>query len=78
MGSDAVASQSWRDLSDHCIFQMRKLRSRKERLLISQGSRGKWHLWSHSPGFLTLKLVFSQLILRLSNDTLSWRICLEF
>ena len=33
MGSDAVASQSWRDLSDHHIFQMRKLRSRKERLL---------------------------------------------
>ena len=35
----------------------------------SHGSRGKWYLWSHSPGFLTLKLVLSQLILRLINDT---------
>ena len=59
-------------------YTMIKVRSRKERVLTSQGSRGKWHLWSHSPGFLTLKLVFSQLILRLSNDTLSWRKCLEF
>ena len=41
MGSDTVASQSWRDLSDHRIFQMRKLRSRKERLLISQGPEAR-------------------------------------
>ena len=29
LGSDAVVSQGWRGLSHNCIFQMRKVRSRK-------------------------------------------------
>ena len=59
-------------------FPDEKTRVQKREATYFPGSRDKGHLWSHSPGFLTLKLVFSQLILRLSNDTLSWRKCLEF